>query len=95
MSTSIFFLTSKISVLFLVQMKFYQVHKPHLFKCAFTEYGVLLSTHALPIGLPFVYPPSEVSHRSGTMQYQIPTSSIFVEYTIYMRGVDIADQLRS
>ena len=40
MSTSTFFLTSRTSVLFLVQMKFNQLHKPHLFKCAFIEYGV-------------------------------------------------------
>ena len=40
MSTSYDFFESRTSILFLVQMKFYQVHKPHLFKCTFIEYGV-------------------------------------------------------
>ena len=56
---------------------------------------LLLSTHALPIGLSSMYPPLEVPRRSGALRHQIPTPSILLEYTTYMRGVDVADQLKS
>ena len=56
---------------------------------------LLLSTHTLPIGLPSMYPASKVPHRSGAVRHHIPTSPILVEYTTYMHGVDVLDQLRS
>jgi hypothetical protein len=53
---------------------------------------LLLSTHALPIGYPCMLR-SEVPRRNGAVREKIPTSPVLVEYTTYMRGVDVADQL--
>jgi hypothetical protein len=53
---------------------------------------LLISTHANPIGFPCV-PHDEVPHRNGTIREQIPTSPMLLEYTTFMRGVDVADQL--
>ena len=56
---------------------------------------LLLSTHAVPIGLPSMYPPSEVHHCFGALRHQIPTLPILLEYTTYMCGMDVANQLKS
>jgi hypothetical protein len=55
---------------------------------------LLLSTHANPIGFPCV-PHDEVPRRNGAVREQIPTSHVLLEYTTFMRGVDVADQLRA
>jgi hypothetical protein len=55
---------------------------------------LLISTHANPIGFPCV-PRDEVPCRNGTIRENIPTSPMLLEYTTYMRGVDVADQLRT
>jgi hypothetical protein len=55
---------------------------------------LLISTHALPISFPCV-PWDEVPHRNGAMRDNIPTSPILLEYTTFMRGIDVADQLRA
>jgi hypothetical protein len=55
---------------------------------------LLLSTHAISIGFPCV-PRDEVPRRNGAVRDSIPTSPILLEYTTYMRGVDVADQLRA
>jgi hypothetical protein len=54
---------------------------------------LLISTHANPIGFPCV-PHDEVPRRNGPVREKIPTSPMLVEYTTFMRGVDVADQLR-
>ena len=56
---------------------------------------LLLSTHALAVGLPSLFLPPKVPRRSGAMYHNIPTFPLLVEYTTYMCGVDVADQLRS
>ena len=55
---------------------------------------VLLSTHAVPVDLPGDST-STVPRRTGAVRNLIPTSPIHLEYTTYMRGVDVADQLRA
>jgi hypothetical protein len=55
---------------------------------------LLLSTHAIPIGFPCV-PMAEVPRRNGAVKDKIPTSPVLLEYTTFMRGVDVADQLRA
>jgi hypothetical protein len=55
---------------------------------------LLISTHANPIGFPCV-PRDEVPCRNGPVREKIPTSPMLLEYTTYMRGVDVADQLRA
>jgi hypothetical protein len=55
---------------------------------------LLLSTHAIPIGFPCM-PRDEVPRRNGAERDNIPTSPILREYTTFMRGVDVADQLRA
>jgi hypothetical protein len=55
---------------------------------------LLISTHANPIGFPYV-PRDEVPHWNGPVREKIPTSPMLLEYTTYMRGVDVADQLRA
>jgi hypothetical protein len=55
---------------------------------------LLLSIHALPIGFPCVHV-STVPRRNGTVQEDIMTSSMHLEYTTHMRGVDVVDQLRA
>jgi hypothetical protein len=53
---------------------------------------LLILTHALPIGFPCV-PRDEVPCRNGAVRENIPTSPILLEYTTFMRGIDVADQL--
>jgi hypothetical protein len=55
---------------------------------------LLLSTHALPIGFPCM-PQDKVPCRNGAVWEDIPTSPVLSEYTKYMRGIDVADQLRA
>jgi hypothetical protein len=55
---------------------------------------LLISSHALPIGYPCM-PRSEVPRRNGVVREEIPTSPMLLEYTKFMRGVDVADQLRA
>ena len=55
---------------------------------------LLLSTHAIPIGFPYV-PMAKVPRRNGAVRDKIPTSLILLEYTTFMRGVDVVDQLRA
>jgi hypothetical protein len=40
-------------------------------------------------------PRDEVPRRNGAVRENIPTSPMLVEYTTFMRGVDVADQLRA
>jgi hypothetical protein len=40
-------------------------------------------------------PIDEVPRRNGTIREQVPTSLVLWEYTKFMRGVDVADQLRA
>jgi hypothetical protein len=54
----------------------------------------LISTHANPIGFPCM-PRDEVPRRNGAVRENIPTSPMLLEYTTFMRGVDVADQLRA
>jgi hypothetical protein len=53
---------------------------------------LLLSTHANPIGFPCMLR-DKVPRRNGAVSEKIPTSPILVEYTTFMRGVDVADHL--
>jgi hypothetical protein len=55
---------------------------------------LLLSTHAIPIGYPCM-PVPIVPRRNGAEQENIMTSLVHLEYTTHMRGVDVADQLRT
>jgi hypothetical protein len=55
---------------------------------------LLLSIHAIPIGFPCV-PIAKVPRRNGAVRDKIPTSPVLLEYTTFMRGVDVADQLRT
>jgi hypothetical protein len=55
---------------------------------------VLISTHAMPIGYPCV-PCTTVPRRNGPIREDIPTSPMLLEYTTFMRGVDVADQLQT
>jgi hypothetical protein len=55
---------------------------------------LLISTHANPIGFPYM-PCDEVPHWNGPVREKIPTSPMLIEYTTFMRGVDVADQLRA
>ena len=36
-----------------------------------------------------------VPRRQGAVRHNVPTSPVLLEYTRYMRGVDVADQLRA
>ena len=54
---------------------------------------VLLSFHALLLDPPNV-PRTIVPQRSGAVWEFIPSSPIYLEYTTYMRRVDVADQLK-
>jgi hypothetical protein len=40
-------------------------------------------------------PRDEVPRRNGAVRENIPTSPMLVEYTTFMRGVDVADQLQA
>jgi hypothetical protein len=55
---------------------------------------LLISTHANPIGFPCV-PRDEVPRKNGAVRERIPTSLVLLEYTTFMRGVDVVDQLRA
>jgi hypothetical protein len=55
---------------------------------------LLISFHALPIGYPCMLH-SEVSRRNGAVRVKIPTSHVLLEYTTYMQGVDVDNQLRA
>jgi hypothetical protein len=55
---------------------------------------LLISSHALPIGYPCV-PVDTVPRRHGAIRENIQTSLVLLEYTTYMRGVDVADQLQA
>jgi hypothetical protein len=50
---------------------------------------LLISTHTNPIGFPCV------PRRNGPVREKIPTSPVLLEYTIFIRGVDVADQLQA
>jgi hypothetical protein len=54
----------------------------------------LLSTHTRPVVVEGEERPT-VPRRNGAIREAIPTSPVHLEYTTYMRGVDVADQLRS
>jgi hypothetical protein len=55
---------------------------------------LLISTHAMPIGYPYV-PRDEVPRHNGAIREFVGTSPMLHDYTTYMRGVDVADQLRA
>jgi hypothetical protein len=55
---------------------------------------LLISTHAIPIGYPCM-PVDTVPRRHGVVRDDVQTSPVLVEYTPFMRGVDVADQLRA
>lgn len=55
---------------------------------------LFLSTSAIPIGFPCVLVDT-VPRQNGTVREAIPTSSMHVEYTTHIDGVDVADQLRA
>jgi hypothetical protein len=55
---------------------------------------LLISTHANPIGFPCV-PRDEVPRRNRSVREKIPTSPMLIEYTTFMRGVDVANQLQA
>jgi hypothetical protein len=54
---------------------------------------LLISTHAYPIGFPCV-PRDEVPRWNGAVREKIPTSPMLLEYTTFMRGVDVKCSLR-
>ena len=55
---------------------------------------LLISTHAIRIGYPCM-PIDEVPRRNGAIWEQVATSPVLKEYTKFMRGVDVANQLRA
>jgi hypothetical protein len=55
---------------------------------------LLISTHAMPVGYP-CEPVITVPRRNGPTHEDIHTSLVHHEYTTHMRGVDVADQLRT
>jgi hypothetical protein len=55
---------------------------------------LLISTHANPIGF-LCMPCDEVPHHNGTVREKVPISPMLIEYTTYMRGVDVVDQLQA
>jgi hypothetical protein len=55
---------------------------------------LLISTHAQPIGFSYM-PVDEVPRSNGAIKEQIPMPPMLLEYTTFMRGVDVADQLRA
>jgi hypothetical protein len=55
---------------------------------------LIISSHAMLVGFPCV-PCDEVPRRNGATRDFIPTSPVLREYTTYMRGVDVAVQLRA
>jgi hypothetical protein len=55
---------------------------------------LLISSHAIPIGFP-CEPMDTVPQKHGAVREDISTSPILLEYTTFMRGVDVVDQLRA
>jgi hypothetical protein len=55
---------------------------------------LFISIHAQPISFPCV-PYNEVPCRNGTVRENIPISHVLLEYIIFMRHIDIANQLRA
>jgi hypothetical protein len=69
------------------------MHESRLMSCVMWKdkcLVLLLFTHTNPIGFPCM-PRDEVPCRNGAVIEKIPTSSMLVEYTTFMRGVDIAN----
>jgi hypothetical protein len=59
------------------------------------KYPVLIIfTHAMPIRYPYM-PCTTIPHRNRPIRENIPTLSMLLEYTTFMKGVDVADQLRT
>jgi hypothetical protein len=58
---------------------------------------LLISTNAVPVQPPCTHPDllTNVPRRNGAVREAVHTSPIHLEYTTYMRGVDVADQLRA
>jgi hypothetical protein len=58
---------------------------------------LLISTNAVPVQPPCTHPNllANVPHRNGAVRKAVHTSPIHLEYTTYMRGVDVANQLRA
>ena len=56
---------------------------------------LLILTHALPIQAPCEFPMITVPRWNSAVQNGIPTSPVVLKYTMDMRGVDVADQLRA
>ena len=56
---------------------------------------LLISTHVPLVQAPVEIPMASVLRRDGAHRSLIPTSSQLVEYITWMRGVDVADQLRA
>jgi hypothetical protein len=58
---------------------------------------LLISTHAVPVQPPCTHPDllMKVPRRNGAVREAIHTSPMHYEYTTYMHGVDVADQLRA
>jgi hypothetical protein len=73
------------------------MHDSRLMSCIMWKHKcpvLLISIHANPIGFPCVSR-DEVPCRNGAVRENIPTSPTLLEYTTFMRGVDVADQLRA
>jgi hypothetical protein len=58
---------------------------------------ILISTHLVPVQPPCIHLDllAKVPRRNGAVRDAIHTSPIHFVYTTYMRGVDVADQLRA
>jgi len=56
---------------------------------------LIISTHERPVQFPCEFPLVTIPRRSGSTCHEIPSSPMYVEYTTYMRGVDVADQLHA
>ena len=54
---------------------------------------LLLSTHNMPIQAPCERPLVSIPRRRGAMREMILTSPVLKEYTTFMWGMDVADQL--
>jgi hypothetical protein len=55
---------------------------------------LLISTYTIPIDFPCM-PRDEVPRRNGAIREKIPTSPMLLEYTTFMRGIDVAYQLQA
>jgi hypothetical protein len=57
---------------------------------------ILITTHAELVQPPCTHPDllAKVPRRNGAVRDAIHTSPIHFEYTTYVRGIDVADQLR-